>query len=39
MSLIEIRDLHASVGDTEILKGISLTINRGEVHALSLIHI
>ena len=31
MSLIEIRDLHASVGDTEILKGISLT--------LSLIHI
>ena len=34
MSLIEIRDLHASVGDTEILKGISLTINRGEVHAI-----
>jgi Fe-S cluster assembly ATP-binding protein len=34
MSLLEIRDLHASVGDKEILKGISLTVNAGEVHAV-----
>ena len=34
MSLLEIRDLHASVGDKEILKGISLTVNAGEVHAI-----
>lgn len=34
MSLLDIRDLHASVGDTEILKGISLTVNAGEVHAI-----
>ena len=34
MPLIEIRDLHASVDGAEILKGISLTIERGEVHAV-----
>jgi len=34
MSLLEIRDLRASVGDKEILKGISLTVNAGEVHAI-----
>jgi Fe-S cluster assembly ATP-binding protein len=34
MSLLEINDLHATVGDREILKGISLTINPGEVHAI-----
>ena len=33
-ALLEIRDLHASVGDTPILKGINLTINAGEVHAI-----
>ena len=32
--LLEIRDLHASVGDTPILKGINLTINAGEIHAI-----
>ncbi len=32
--MLEIRDLHASVEGKEILKGISLTINRGEVHAI-----
>ena len=32
--LLEIRDLHASVGDKPILNGISLTINAGEVHAI-----
>ncbi|MGC2856605.1 Fe-S cluster assembly ATPase SufC [Novispirillum sp. DQ9] len=34
MALIEIKDLHASVDGREILKGVSLTINPGEVHAL-----
>ena len=34
MSLLEIRDLRAKAGDTEILKGISLTVNAGEVHAI-----
>src|SRR5678809_809284 len=34
MSLIEIKDLHATVGDKEILKGITLTVNAGEVHAV-----
>lgn len=34
MSLIEIKDLHVSVDDKEILKGIDLTINGGEVHAI-----
>ena len=31
---LEIRDLHAKIGDKEILKGVSLTIRQGEVHAL-----
>jgi Fe-S cluster assembly ATP-binding protein len=34
MALLEIKDLHATVGDREILKGIDLTINPGEVHAI-----
>lgn len=33
-ALLSIRNLHASIGDREILKGIDLDINRGEVHAL-----
>jgi Fe-S cluster assembly ATP-binding protein len=32
--VLEIRDLHASAGDKEILKGISLTVSAGEVHAV-----
>ena len=32
--LLEIKDLHASVGDVPILKGINLTINHGEIHAV-----
>ena len=32
--LLEIRDLHAAVGDTPILKGIDLRIGAGEVHAV-----
>jgi Fe-S cluster assembly ATP-binding protein len=34
MALLEIKDLHATVGDHEILRGIDLTINAGEVHAI-----
>ena len=32
--LLEIRDLRARIGDKEILKGLSLSINEGEVHAI-----
>ena len=32
--MLIIKDLHANVGDKEILKGISLTVNPGEVHAI-----
>ena len=32
--LLQINDLHASIGDKEILKGIDLTIREGEVHAV-----
>jgi Fe-S cluster assembly ATP-binding protein len=32
--LLEIRDLHAGAAGKEILKGISLTVNRGEIHAI-----
>jgi len=34
MAKLEIRDLHATVEGTEILKGVDLTINQGEIHAL-----
>ena len=33
-ALLEIRDLHAAVEGKEILKGVDLTIRRGEVHAV-----
>ena len=32
--LLEIKDLHAGVGDKEILRGINLTIREGETHAI-----
>ena len=32
--LLEIKGLHARVEDKEILKGVDLTIRRGEVHAV-----
>ena len=32
--MLEIRDLHASIGDEEILKGVDLSVNAGEVHAI-----
>ncbi len=31
---LSIRDLHASIGDTPILKGLNLEIPKGEVHAI-----
>src|SRR5690242_19839167 len=34
MSLLEIRNLTASVGDKPILRGIDLTVNAGEIHAV-----
>src|SRR5712671_6211283 len=33
-TLLEVQDLHASAGDKEILKGISLSVNPGEIHAI-----
>lgn len=32
--LLHVSNLHASIGDKEILRGINLTINPGEVHAI-----
>jgi Fe-S cluster assembly ATP-binding protein len=34
MSLLEIKNLHVNVGGNEILKGIDLTVNAGEVHSI-----
>jgi Fe-S cluster assembly ATP-binding protein len=34
MSLLEIKNLHANVAGREILKGIDLVLNAGEVHAI-----
>jgi Fe-S cluster assembly ATP-binding protein len=34
MALLEIKDLHAQVGGREILKGIDLSIDAGQVHAI-----
>jgi len=34
MSQLEIKDLHVSIGDKPIVKGFSLTVNQGEVHAI-----
>jgi Fe-S cluster assembly ATP-binding protein len=33
-TLLEVRDLHASINGTPILKGLNLTIKHGEVHAI-----
>jgi Fe-S cluster assembly ATP-binding protein len=33
-SALEIRNLHVSIAEKPILKGVNLTVNRGEVHAL-----
>lgn len=34
MVLLEIKDLHVSIDHTEILKGVNLTIQEGEIHAI-----
>lgn len=34
MKLLEIKNLHAKIEDKEILKGINLTLQQGEVHAI-----
>ncbi|MFQ5525080.1 MAG: Fe-S cluster assembly ATPase SufC [Thermoanaerobaculia bacterium] len=34
MSLLEVKNLHVSVEDAEILKGVDLSVKRGEVHAI-----
>jgi Fe-S cluster assembly ATP-binding protein len=34
MSLLEVRNLHATINDQEILKGIDLVVNAGEVHSI-----
>src|SRR6476620_11559868 len=34
MSSLVIQDLHVAIGEKEIVKGFSLTINSGEVHAI-----
>ena len=34
MQLLEIRNLHASINGNEILRGINLTVNAGEIHAI-----
>lgn len=32
--MLEVKDLHAKIGGKEILKGINLTVNDGETHAI-----
>lgn len=34
MSQLEIKNLHVSIEDKEILKGVSLTVKQGEIHAI-----
>ena len=34
MTMLEIKDLHAKVGDKEILKGVNLVVDEGEVMAI-----
>ena len=34
MSELEIRDLHVSIEEREILKGVNLTVDQGKIHAL-----
>ena len=33
-AVLEIRNLHVSVEDNEILRGVDLTVKQGEIHAL-----
>lgn len=34
MAVLEIKDLHVSIEDKEILKGVNLTMKTGEIHAI-----
>jgi len=34
MSSLEIKNLHIAIGEKEIVKGLTLTISQGEVHAI-----
>jgi Fe-S cluster assembly ATP-binding protein len=34
MSFLEVKDLHTSIDGKEILTGLNLSINKGEVHAI-----
>ncbi len=34
MALLEIKDLHTSIDGNEILKGVNLKVNKGEIHAI-----
>jgi Fe-S cluster assembly ATP-binding protein len=34
MAELEIKNLHVSAGDKQILRGLDLTVNKGEIHAL-----
>ena len=34
MNTLEIKDLHVSVEEKEILKGVNLTVHENEIHAL-----
>ena len=34
MSVLEIKDLHVSIEDKEILKGVNLTLKTGEIAAI-----
>jgi Fe-S cluster assembly ATP-binding protein len=32
--MLEVKNLHVSINDKEILKGLNLTVKAGEVHAI-----
>src|SRR5437764_10412085 len=34
MLMLEIKNLHAQIGENEILRGVDLKVNAGEVHAI-----
>lgn len=34
LKMLEVKNLHATINDIEILKGINLSINSGEIHAI-----
>src|SRR3954471_18472769 len=34
MNALEIKDLYVSIGDKEIIRGLTLTVPKGEVHAI-----